>query len=87
MYNWLSQWYREIIIIIITIIMVDSLERYMVIAEEKLLKEALQNEIVENRKNRKTKDEVKNDYEERYKGKGLHGQFWKGIENVKGEWS
>ena len=37
---------------------VDSLERYLDAAEEKLLKEAHQNEIVENRKNRKTKDEV-----------------------------
>ena len=35
---------------------VDSLERYLEVAEEKLLKEAHQNEIVENRKIRKTKD-------------------------------
>ena len=34
---------------------VDSLERYLDVAEEQLLKEAHQNEIVENRKNRKTK--------------------------------
>ena len=55
----------------------DSVERYLEVAEEKLLKEAHQNEIVENRKNRKTKDEVKTDHEERYKGEGLHGKFWK----------
>ena len=54
---------------------VDSLERYLDVAEEKLLKEAHQNEMVENRKSRKITDEVKNDNAERCKVKGLHGQF------------
>ena len=58
----------------------------MDVVEETLLKEAHQNEIVENRKIERPND-IKNDHEERYKGKGLHGQFWKGIENVKGEGS
>ena len=55
----------------------DNLERYLDVAGEKLLKEAHQNEIVENRKNRKTKDEVKDDHEERYKGKGCMGSSGK----------
>ena len=50
---------------------IDSLEKYLSVSDEKALKGVCQCGAVENKKNKKNKEEVKNDHEGRYKSKGL----------------
>ena len=66
---------------------VDSLEKYLSASNERVLKEVSQSGTIENKKKRKSKEDVKKEHTGKQEGKGLHGQFRKATENVKGEGS
>ena len=66
---------------------IDSLEKQLSTSNEQVLKEVSQSETIENKQNRKSKEDVKKEHTEKYEGKGLHGQCRKATENFKGEGS
>ena len=58
---------------------VNSLDKYL-----KMLKEVSLSSTLENKKHRKSKEDVLKKHQEKYESKALHGQFQKAAEKVKG---
>ena len=62
---------------------VRSLEKYLTISKEKILKEVSRSKFIENNKYERSKEEVNKKHREKYEGKPLHGQFRKATEEVR----
>ena len=62
---------------------VRSLEKYLTISKEKILKEVSRSKFIENNKCERSKEEVNKKHREKYEGKPLHGQFRKATEEVR----
>ena len=63
---------------------VNSLDTYVSVSEEKMLKEVSLSSTLENKKHGKSKEDIHNKYQEEYESKVLHGKFKKATEKVKG---
>ena len=63
---------------------VNSLDKYLSVSEEKILKEVSLSSTLENKKHGKSKEDIQKKQQEEYESKALHGQFQKATERVKG---
>ena len=63
---------------------VNSLDKYLSVSEEKMLKEVSLSSTLENKKHGKSKEDTQKKNQEEYESKALDGQFQKATEKVKG---
>ena len=66
---------------------VHSLEKYLSISKEKILKELSRSRTIENNKYGRSKEETHQEHREKYEGKPPHGQFRKATEAVRSKMS
>ena len=66
---------------------VHSLEKYLSISKEKILKELSSSRTIENNKYGRSKEETHQEHREKYEGKPPHGQFRKATEAVRSKMS
>ena len=66
---------------------VHSLEKYLSISKEKILKELSRSRTIENNKYGSSKEETHQEHREKYEGKPPHGQFRKATEAVRSKMS
>ena len=62
---------------------VNSIDKYLSVSEEKLLKEVSLSSTLDNKKHGKSKKDIQKKHQEEYESKALHGQFQKATEKVK----
>ena len=63
---------------------VNSLDKYLSVSEEKMLKEVSLSSTLENKKHGKSKDDIQKKHQGEYESNALHDQFQKATEKVKG---
>ena len=63
---------------------VNSLDKYLSVSEEKMLKEVSVSSTLENKKHGKSKEDIQKKHQGEYKSKELYEQFQKAAEKVKG---
>ena len=66
---------------------VHSLEKYLSISKEKILKELSRSRTIENNKYGRSKEETHQEHREKYEEKPPHGQFRKATEAVRSKMS
>ena len=62
----------------------NSLDKYLSVSEEKMLKEVSISSTLENKKHGKSKEDIQKKHQGEYDSKALHEQFQKAAEEVKG---